>query len=222
MKIKICGITNEVEIFNLDALGIEFGGLWYNIPKGKYNLTENRFRSLTCIKTKTLKYIWVTFENSFQNIKNMIQSNPIFGIQLHGFQLPSIVKNINYEFKESITIFKVIHIQNNYCLEEELINRYVDAGVDFFILDTYLSKEKIGSTGVPLCHETLNQLIPFKIDNMMAMIAGGINEHNIHQIYSSYNPYGVDIDSSARKNGRINKDRISILLNNLNKYHEKQ
>lgn len=215
MNIKICGITNEVEISMIDELGVPFGGLWLNIPKGKYNLTEDEFRILTNIRTQTLRFIWVTFENSFQIIKKLIQTTSLYGIQLHGFQLPSLVKEIKCEFQQSIKIFKVLHIQKDKCIEEEFIDRYLSAGVDYFILDTYLSKDQIGSTGVALSNNSINKLVPAKIDNTKVMIAGGINQHNICNIFDSYKPFGVDIDSSARKDGEISKECISGILNNL-------
>jgi len=215
LKLKVCGITHKKEVLSLDNLGVHYAGVWYGIPNGKYNLSAHELRLLINVHTRSLKFILVTLEKSFQTIYSLIKDTPIYGIQFHGFQLPSLVKEIKSRFSDQVKIFKVLHIQNNGCLESGFIDRYIEAGVDYFILDNYQSRERIGSTGKEVDIRFLDHFIAEKLDRKKVMLAGGINEYNIARLSHLIKPFGFDIDSSARTGGRIKAKRVFCILNNL-------
>ena len=214
MKVKICGLLQKDEIDTLDKLGVDYGGVWFGIPEGKYNLSDAEARSLLKVKTKKLSLVPVTFKNNFEEICAVIRNTQAKAIQLHGFQLPALIKKIKQEFRDALKIMKVLHIRNLECLESDLIARYKEAGVDYFILDSYLSKKEIGSTGRPIDDSVLTEFVPV-IQNNKTIIAGGISEKNIGWISEKINPYGVDIDSSVRTGDRIMYSKVMELLDAL-------
>lgn len=211
MKVKICGLLQENEIQVLDTLGVDYGGIWFGIPEGKYNLADAEARSLLKVKTKKLSLVSVTFKNDFGEICSVIRNTQTKAIQLHGFQLPALIRKIKQEFQDELEIMKVLHIRNLECLESDLISRYKEAGADYFILDSYLSKKEIGSTGRPIDNSVLAEFVPV-IQKSKTIIAGGISEKNIGWISEKINPYGVDIDSSVRTGDRIMYSKVLELL----------
>ncbi|HSX84430.1 MAG TPA: hypothetical protein VLE50_03445, partial [Cellvibrio sp.] len=90
--------------------------------------------------------------------------------------------------------------------------RYLDAGTDIFILDSYQDQHHIGSTGVRLDDTYLNAFMNTWKMNNQVMIAGGIDEHSITNIFAKHSPYGVDIDSAARIRGAISYERIYSIM----------
>lgn len=210
-RVKICGITQPEEIHFLDELGVSYAGLWHGI-KGKYNLDIDSLTNLASIKTSSLEYILVTMQHDVDFLIQALATSTFHGIQLHGFQLPSAIKRIKNTFEHKIKIYKVLHVKDSKCLEEDLIDRYIDAGVDIFILDSYLDNQKIGSTGLPLKNDFIKSFNDAWQNKIDIMIAGGIDENLIGSVFSQHTPYGVDIDSAARENNLISRERVRRIM----------
>ena len=66
-------------------------------------------------------------------------------------------------------------------MEERFIERYVEAGVDLFIIDTLIDKNHIGSTGQMIPQDSLNNF-KAKWPSLQLMLAGGINAKSIKDI----------------------------------------
>ena len=214
-KIKICGVTNKSEIKLLDTCNISYAWLWHGIPNGTHNLSLRKLLSLSSTPTKTLKFILVTIQEDIEYLEKIVERKSIYGIQMHGFQTPSSIKKIKLKFGNKIKIFKVLHIKNEKCLEENMIGRYIDAGTDAFILDNYKDKKNIGSTGTTIGENYISSFLSKWGDNK-TMVAGGISDKNLEKILGKFTLYGIDIDSSSRKNGKIEESRIKRITEKLN------
>lgn len=212
MCIKVCGITRSNEIKLLDDMGISYAGLWFGAPNGIHNLEKQKIVSLSRYPRRNLKLVLVTLSHSLADLEQILQSADFDAIQLHGFQSPQIICKIRTLFGDFIKIIKVLHIHEDNCVEEHLLERYQQANVDFFLLDTYVDKQRIGSTGVPISAKFLQNFIHGRLTAEKIFIAGGINASNIHKIYYEYRPYGVDIDSGARSDGKISEKCIASLI----------
>lgn len=210
MKVKICGISHESEVKTLDSMNVNYCGLWWKISGGKYTLTDDKLHSLLNSSTRNLKKIVVTFEGNVTNFCSILCNDNVYGIQLHGFQLPSVIRKIK-EIRSDVKVFKVLHIKGTQCFEETMINRYRESGVDFFILDNFVSASQIGSTGKML---DLDYLYKFssKLTCSKVFIAGGISVENMPQLARIPNLYGVDIDSSARSSDAISQGNVCEIM----------
>lgn len=210
--VKICGVTRAEEVAVLDDLGVAYAGLWYGIPQGKHNLSLQQLQHLSRIPVNQLKCVLVTMENNIELLAQAVEQANITGIQFHGFQLPAFIKRVRQRLGDTIKIFKVLHVRQSKCSEEDFIQRYLDAGTDVFILDSYQDQHHIGSTGVRLDDTYLSAFMnTWKINNQV-MIAGGIDEHSIANIFAKHSPYGVDIDSAARIRGAISYERVYRIM----------
>ncbi len=212
MHIKICGITGPDEIQLLDDLGVNFAGLWSGVPEGMRNLSLKQIVSLARRPRHCLKLVLVTLHHALPIMETLVESGGFDGIQLHGFQSPSVVQRIREAFGHTIRIFKVLHVQGTTCVESNLVERYIQAGVDHFILDTFEDRHHIGSTGIALNEIFLRRFIPHRLAADKIMLAGGIDHCNIGRICRDYHPFGVDIDSAARRHGKINKQCVARII----------
>ncbi|MGR9107335.1 MAG: hypothetical protein ACU843_10450, partial [Gammaproteobacteria bacterium] len=46
IQVKICGAINPIELTLLDRIGVDYAGIWFNVPQGKYALEKDRFVQL--------------------------------------------------------------------------------------------------------------------------------------------------------------------------------
>ena len=211
-KIKICGITSAEEIQLLDKQAVSYAGLWHGIPQGRYNLELPQLVKLASEPTSSLKFLMVTMSHDFLELAKAIEYSGIKAIQFHGFHLPAFITKIKQTFGDDVKLFKVLHAHNNRVLEGNLIERYVDAGTDFFILDYFQDKHRIGSTGNRLDDRFMENFFNKWKINEQTMIAGGVDETCLDGIYDAYKPYGFDIDSAARTHGLICKQRVGKIM----------
>ncbi len=213
--LKICGITQAYEIGFLDDLGVDYAGLWSGVPYGAHNLSAEELMALSRYPRRGLKLILVTMQHSVAILESLVKGADLHGIQLHGFQLPSVVRRMREALGDKIRIFKVLHVQDDMCAEDHLIERYKRAGVDYFIIDSFVDRQRIGSTGIVLSNRFLRRFLQDRLPADRIIIAGGIDATRIGRLCRDHHPYGVDIDSGARQCGKISSERVARILAHL-------
>lgn len=211
-RLKICGITKPEDIYLLDNLGVDYAGLWCGIPHGVYNLDLSNFIHLSRIPTRNLKIVLVTFAQSIRFCAPFVENCRISAIQLHGFQLPSIVKQFKTTFGSGIKIIKVMHVKGNDCAEETVIKRYLDAGTDIILLDSMENNNRIGSTAICIEAAFLDKFMSAHVKADRVMIAGGINESNIGSLCKRYHPFAFDVDSAVRYKNLICETQVKRII----------
>ncbi|MCY7296470.1 phosphoribosylanthranilate isomerase [Alteromonas sp. a30] len=211
-KIKICGIKTVEEVTLLDDLDVSYAGVWHGVPQGKHNLDINQLVTLSTQPTRHLKFILVTMQHDMKLIANAVEKGCIEGIQLHGFHLPSLVGKIKSTFGEALKIYKVVHVKESKCVEDDLIDRYLDSGADVIILDSYQDTQNIGSTGISIEPEFVDDFLQKRNMAEKVMLAGGMEAHSMQRMVKKHPLYGFDIDSAARENGLIDANKVRELV----------
>lgn len=195
----------------LDKSGVDFAGIWFNVPLGKYSMDRRQFIALARTPLRRLQCVGVTTESDPDVIANYVRESSLTGVQLHGFQLPKEVTQIKRRIGDSAALLKVLHIQKGKCLEKPLLHEYAQCGADAYILDNFISRELSGSTGERIPADTVTELIDvFGTDRLF--LAGGMDEHGIRALRSSVPLRGVDIDTGARVASRININRVREIV----------
>ena len=210
MELKVCGVVNEHELLELDRLGVDYAGLWFHIPKGKYELSKERFKVLSHTDVKNVRCIGVTMDGDAGRIVDFILDANLCALQLHGFQLPTVISTLRGQLDGAVEIIKVLHIREEQCLEQPFIDRYIEAGTDAFILDCFISRDKIGSTGQRASLNIITKLID-QLGSNKVFIAGGLDEEAISGLHAYSGLRGVDVDTGARKQGRISTQLVQAL-----------
>jgi len=211
IQVKICGMTQADELNLLDQIGVDYAGLWFNVPNGKYTLDKQRFIQLARTPVRRLKCIGVTTESNPELIGEWAREAGLSGIQLHGFQLPIEVTAIKRRLGDQVALLKVLHIQNGRCLEKPLLKEYERCGADAFILDNFISRERSGSTGQRVPAEAVAMLVDL-FGAERVFLAGGLDEQGVRDLRSQTPLLGVDIDSGARIQSRIDPQRVSAIV----------
>ena len=215
MQIKICGITQGRELGLLDALAIDFVGLWHGVPDGHAELSLPACAQLAAAARATgrLQPVLVTLLSDVDELERAVVRTGVPYVQLHGYQPPALVAALRRVMPSTTRIIKALHVHGLRCLEAPLIRAYERAGVDVFLVDAVDGDGRVGSTG-----QTVDREAAFALANRLTrpfLLAGGISpESRREHAACAEHPrcLGIDVDSNARgSDGALDGRRIDAI-----------
>lgn len=205
MKIKICGITNYEDAKLACDLGADaIGFVLYN--KSKRTVEAQEVKNIISKLPAFILKVGV-FVNERVNIVNQTMHECKLNIaQLHGDE------NIEYINKINFPIIKAFRITNNY--DYNILKQYLNFNI---LLDTFNNNE-FGGTGTNFNWDTIPLDVKGKI-----ILAGGIKEENLEEIFSSILPYAIDVSSSLEESpGKKNKNKMLSFFEKYNTLNKSQ
>ena len=208
LKIKICGINDPLSMSAACSIGVDFVGLvfYQHSPR---NISFEIAKSIIQYRTDKTKIVALTVDcddNFLDLIFNFVKPDYV---QLHGNEKPSRCVEIKKKYKTKI--IKALEVKNIDILLSE-INNYKNIA-DLLLLDSPKSIMP-GGNGKPFDWNMLNEN-DFDED---WLLAGGLNEKNIHKAVNLTNPTGVDISSGVeiakgKKSPQLIKNFVRICRN---------
>lgn len=198
MLIKICGITREEEIYEINELKPDYIGFVFANSKRK--VTIEQVKKLYKKLNKSIRAVGVFRDNDEEFILNILKEVPLDVVQLHGNEDISFIKSL----KEKVTcdIWKAITINS-----KEDIRNLSKYPINTIVLDG--SNPGEGKTF------NWNMLRGVNINKRIAL-AGGINESNVEEGIKSINPTIIDVSSGVEemdeKGLYKSKDKMEILI----------
>ena len=116
------------------------------------------------------------------------------------------------EAMPAIKLVQVIHVLDEKSVDEAMeISKQVDA----ILLDSgnpNLQTKELGGTG-----RTHNWELSRKIRDSIKIpifLAGGLNPENVKQAIDAVEPYGIDLCSGVRTNGKLDEKKLELFMNN--------
>lgn len=206
MLVKVCGARSAPEVERIAGSGANLVGLWHGVPGA---VPTRQVAALATAAPSGLQPVLVTFLDAVQPLRTAISETGVRWLQLHGFQQPAVVRAVKAD--PSITVIKVLHVDDTECAEQPLIPAYERAGADLFLIDHMPDRDRLGSTGsrpptalVLRVAERLRR--PF-------LLAGGITallDEDHHRIAEHPLFAGVDVDTAVRdERGGISRTRCA-------------
>lgn len=210
LQVKICGVESERELETLDEHRVDYAGLWCEVP-GRHDLSRERFSELTAMRLSHVRLVAVSTQSDPDAIAGFVRDAPIAAVQAHGFVLPAAIVRLRRLLGEHLELFKVLHVENEQCLEHVLLPAYLACGADAFIIDRFVSRDRIGSSGeqVPL---PLIERLAGVVGAERLFVAGGVDETRMRPLRRRLGVRGVDIDSAARVGTRLDGGRVRSLV----------
>jgi phosphoribosylanthranilate isomerase len=194
VKIKICGITNVKDALFCEASGADaLGFVFY--PGSKRYISPEKAGEISSILSPLTMKVGVFVNATTDEIHKISVIAKLNLVQLHGDESPDFVKGLK------VPAIKVFHVNDNFNYNSmEVYNS------GYFLLDTHSAG--YGGTGIPFdWTKTPDELRDH------AIIAGGVSENNIEQIYREVHPYGVDVSSSLESApGKKDKKKVEIFF----------
>jgi phosphoribosylanthranilate isomerase len=204
-RIKICCIGSVEEA----ALAVECGasalGLVSHMPSGPGVISDQQIAEIAATVPPPIGTFLLT---SRQNISDIIAQHHF--CRTNCIQIcDHLTSGTHRELKDAlpgISIIQVIHVAGPESVDEALV---VAPHIDAILLDSgnqKLAVKELGGTGKT--HDwSLSRTIRENID-IPLFLAGGLTPENVAQAIQEVGPFGLDLCSGVRTNGKLDETKL--------------
>lgn len=209
VRVKICCITSIEEAKIATAYGASALGLVGHMPSGPGIISDNRILQITKTVPPMVSTFLLTSETKVTAIIDHYKKVNTAVIQIVDELEKKDYQQIKNELPH-VKIVQVVHVQ-----DENTVSEAIDlsSSVDAILLDSgnpNLSIKELGGTG--RTHNwDLSRKIRDQID-IPVFLAGGINSNNVKQAVEHVKPFGVDLCSGVRSNGKLDENKLSLFF----------
>lgn len=184
-------------------------GLVAKMPSGPGPIPDELISAIVKTIPPAISSFLLTSEQSAVNIIAHLQRTHTTTVQI----VDELTEGSYSEIRDAvpnIKIVQVIHITGDESIEEAIkLQNHVDA----FLLDSGNPKATIktlGGTGNTHNWNISAELV--RAVNIPVFLAGGLNALNVAEAIATVQPYGVDICSGVRINGKLDKQKLQAFI----------
>ena len=209
-RVKICCISSIDEAKMAIEHGASALGLVGHMPSGPGVIEDELIYQIAKTVPPPISTFLLTSETKPQDIINHYKR-----VQTTTIQIVDELKKREYEVLRNelpnVKLVQVIHVIDDNSVKEAIeISNYVDA----ILLDSgnpNLSVKELGGTGRTHNWELSREIrksIPIPL-----FLAGGINKNNVRQAIDTVQPFGLDLCSSVRTDGKLDRQKLKDFFN---------
>ncbi|MEM6454595.1 MAG: phosphoribosylanthranilate isomerase [Acidobacteriota bacterium] len=211
VRIKVCCIADTDEAARAIAAGVDAIGLVSAMPSGPGVIDEATIANVARTTPPGVASFLLTRETAVASIVAQQRRCGAGVVQLcGGLDDPAALARLHRE-APGIAFVPVVHVDGMAAFDEA--RRYVDAGARALLIDSGSKKgavPRLGGTG-----EIHDWRITRRIrDDAGAPIylAGGLNPANVADAIRAVRPFGVDVCSGLRVDGRLDDGRLGAFV----------
>ena len=213
IKVKVCCISSLEEANMAISAGASAIGLVSEMPSGPGVISEELIAQIAKAVPNNIETFLLTSKQTVKEIIKQLNKCKTTTVQVVDDINEGSYKDIKSAIPH-IKIVQVLHVENEESIKKAvIISKYVDA----ILLDSgnqRLQVKELGGTG--RIHDwSLSKKIVEKV-NVPVYLAGGLNSKNVVKAMKTVNPYGIDLCSGVRSNGRLDKLKLTEFFNSLN------
>lgn len=204
-KVKICCISSIDEAQTAIKYGASALGLVGNMPSGPGVITDELIHDIARTVPPPIATFLLTSETEPDAVVNHHKKVHTSTIQIVDALSNREYQKIRAELP-SVKLVQVIHVIDESSIDEAVeISELVDA----ILLDSgnpNLSVKELGGTG-----RTHNWELSRKIRDGIKkpiFLAGGLNKDNVKRAIDFVEPYGLDLCSGVRTNGKLDEKKL--------------
>lgn len=186
-RIKICGLTTEQDIENVNKYRPDLAGFVLFFPKSKRNLPLAQAKSLKDRLNPEIKSVAVVVSPNVEQARQIMEAGFDY-IQIHG----NMAENV-YDLLE-LPVLRAFNVKDMDAFEE-MKQRKKIAG--------YVFDASEPGSGKTFDWALLDRL---ERDDKLFLLAGGINENNVQEAMERVRPDGIDVSSSVERENAPGKD----------------
>lgn len=205
-RVKICCISSREEAELAIASGAAALGLVAAMPSGPGVIGEALIREIAAIVPPGVATFLLT---SKQDVREIIEQHHYCRtntIQICDRLLTGTYQELQ-EALPGIKLVQVIHVTGEESIAEAVT---VSSQVDAILLDSgnqSLPTKELGGTG--RVHDwSISRQIREAI-SIPLFLAGGLNSENVQQAITTVQPFGLDLCSSVRTDGKLDQAKLS-------------
>jgi phosphoribosylanthranilate isomerase len=190
MKIKVCGITDLLQLQELNKTGIDYAGLIFYAPSPRSVLKKLVAEEVKNLNV-SLQKVGVFVNETAEQILKQVELFGLDVVQLHGDETPVFCNQIS----DYVKVIKAFRINEKHADIDWLVKEY-DEVCDYYLFDK-ASSVLYGGTGEKFKWEVLKTATigkPF-------FLSGGISINEVDALKKFEHPffYGIDINSRFEK-----------------------
>jgi phosphoribosylanthranilate isomerase len=205
-RIKICCIASVEEAAMAISYGADAVGLVAKMPSGPGPIADELIADIAKTIPAGIFSFLLTSEQSSVKIIDHVKRTGTNTVQIVDELSEGTYLHIREALPE-LKIVQVIHVTGEESIEQAV---EVQEFVDYILLDSGNPKAAIktlGGTGNTHNWTISRQLV--KEVNVPVFLAGGLNAGNVAEAIRTVEPYGVDICSGVRTDGKLHKQKLA-------------
>ncbi len=205
-RIKICCIGSVAEAQLAVAHGASALGLVSEMPSGPGVIPDDQISAIAATVPKFIGTFLLTSRTESAPIIEHIRRCGTNTVQL----VDAVGENVYQELRRElpdIRIVQVVHVTGDAAIEEA---RRIAGRVDALLLDSgdpTLEIKELGGTGRTHDWNRSRQIV--ESVKCPVFLAGGLNHRNILEAVRQVQPYGVDICTGVRTEGRLDPLKLT-------------
>jgi phosphoribosylanthranilate isomerase len=208
-RVKVCCIASEEEAALAVRMGASAIGLVSQMPSGPGTIAEALIRDIAHNVPPGVDTFLLTCETTAERIIEQQRFCRTTTIQL----VDEVGPGVHARLRESlpgVSIVQVIHVQDEDSLRQSVA---VAPNVDALLLDSgnpSAPTKELGGTG--RVHDwALSRKIRESVD-VPIYLAGGLNPGNVARAIAQVAPFGVDVCSGLRPNGKLDEVKLAAFM----------
>jgi len=211
-RLKVCCISNAEEAFLAVHAGADAVGLVARMPSGPGVISDEAIREIAAGVPPPVASFLLTAETDADAIIGHHERTGTAVIQIVDHIDLSHYAAIRRALP-SIKLVQAVHVEN-----ESSIDYAIEAAgyADALLLDSgrpNAGVKILGGTGA--AHDwSISRRIVLK-SRVPVFLAGGINEDNVIDAISKVRPFGIDLCSGVRTEGRLDIAKLNRLIQNI-------
>ncbi|HEY0429574.1 MAG TPA: phosphoribosylanthranilate isomerase [Pyrinomonadaceae bacterium] len=213
-RVKICCISSRREAFDAIEAGAAALGLVGEMPSGPGVISDREILEIARVVPPPIATFLLT---SKTNAREIIEHHR--RTQTSAIQIVDELPERNYaEIRAalpSVKLIQVVHVTSEKSIDEAI---ELAESVDAILLDSgnpFLEIKELGGTGRR--HDwRLSRKIVESIEKPV-FLAGGLNAENAAEAIETVQPFGLDLCSGVRTNGKLDRSKLERFFDAMEK-----
>jgi len=212
IRVKICCISSIEEAKLAIKYGASAVGLVSEMPGGPGPIPEELIEEIAAIIPPAVSSFLLTSKQDVDSIIAQQKRTKVNTIQI----VDKLIYGSHADLKKvlpGIAIVQVIHVTGEESVKEAI---EVSSFVNGILLDSgnpSLKIKELGGTGRVHDWEISRRIVDSV--NVPVFLAGGLKPENVVEAVNRVNPFGVDVCSGVRTNGKLDEEKLSQFFYNL-------
>jgi len=210
--VKICCISNIEEAQLAIDAGASAIGLVGPMPSGPGIISNEKIAEIVNGITQPVDTFLLTSETTTEGIYQHYQKAKTSTIQI----VDAVPPGTHAELKSllpDVKIIQVLHVLDEWAMNQASgLMHHVDA----LLLDSgnpSLKVKELGGTGRTHNWEISRKIVA--LSKVPVWLAGGLSPENVREAIETVQPYGVDLCSGVRENGKLHPEKLNAFFNNV-------
>ncbi len=208
-KVKICCISSVEEVNLALKYGASALGLVSAMPSGPGPISEELIAEIVAHIPDGIASFLLTSKQDADSIIAQQRMTKTNTLQLVDSVSVEVYHTLRKELP-GISIVQVIHVIDEFSIDEA---KSVAPFVDMILLDSgnpKLAVKELGGTGRK--HDwTFSRTIVASV-NKPVFLAGGLTAENVREAIEFVHPYGLDLCSGVRTNGKLDESKLQRFM----------